>query len=70
MMVVSAEVFEQLMHPERKPKKKLKPEDRVARDSFTGEKMNLVSPEEFFKKKPRKKSRKGKRVPSVMEFFS
>lgn len=51
MMVVSAELFEQLTHPERKSKKKLKTEDLVARDSFTGEKMNLVSPEEFFKKK-------------------
>lgn len=48
MMLVSWEVFQQLMHPERKLRKKLKPEKRVARDTFTGEKMTLVSLEEFF----------------------
>ena len=70
MFVVSKEVYERLMHPEKKDLPPLKPEERIARDSFTGEKMNLISPEEFFKKKPRKKSRTGTRPPSVTEFFS
>ena len=62
MMVVSAEVYEQLMHPERKPKRKPKPEDLVARDSFTGEKMTIVSAEEFFKVNSAKKPKPGKRA--------
>lgn len=52
MMLVSQELFMQLMNPERKPRRKLKPEDLVARDTFTGETMNLVFPEEFFDEKP------------------
>ena len=46
MLVVSHEVFEMLCHPERKPTRKLKPKDLVARDSFTGETMNLEIPNE------------------------
>lgn len=41
MMVISRELFDQLCHPERKPKRKLKPEDLVARDSLTGETITL-----------------------------
>ena len=62
MMVVSAKVFEQLMHPERKPRKKLEPKDLVVRDSFTGERMNLGSPEEFFTKTLPRKPKTGKRA--------
>lgn len=51
MMVVSAELFEELCHPERKPKRKLKKSDLVARDSFTGETMKCISAKEFFAKK-------------------
>ena len=48
MMVVSRELFEQLCHPERKPKHPLDPKDLVARDSFTGETMSLASADDFF----------------------
>ena len=41
MMVISRKLFDKLCHPEKKPKRKLKPEDLVARDSFTGETMTL-----------------------------
>ena len=69
MMVVSWELFQQLTHPERKPRKKLKPDHLVARDSFTGETMDLVAPEEFFKKKPRRKPGKRKGPASAKDFF-
>ena len=48
MLVVSSEVFEMLCHPERKPMRKLKAKDLVARDTFTGETMNLEIPNEPF----------------------
>ena len=48
MIVVSHEVFEMLCHPERKPTRKLKATDLVARDSFTGETMSLEIPAHRF----------------------
>ena len=65
MLVVSQEVFEMLCHPERKPKRKLKAKDFVAKDSFTGEKMELYTLDEFLElgsDKPAKrwKTEKGK----------
>lgn len=57
MMVVSWELFKQLTSPGRKPGRKLQPEDVVAHDTFSGETMEVLSPEEFFGGKPQEKPR-------------
>ena len=60
MIVVSAKLFEELCHPERTPKGKLKKSDLVARDIFTGETMKCVSASEYFKTTSTKSGRKSK----------
>ena len=49
--IVSREVLNRLCHPEKKDWPPLKPEDRVAYDSFTGETMILQDASEFFAEK-------------------
>lgn len=56
MIVVSHAMYERLCHPEKKWSRPLKPEELIARDSFTGETMVLQTPEEIFgePEKPKK----------------
>ena len=56
MFVVSKEVYERLMHPEKKDLPPLKPEERIARDSFTGETFVLQDADEFFAKNRKPKA--------------
>ena len=64
MIVVSTKVLEMLCHPERKPSRKLKAKDLVAKGPFSGE-MEIYTMDEFLelgcdKPAKRRKTEKGK----------